>query len=417
VKEDSVVEYRNPGTALPVADVLTEVLRNGARELLQQAVEAEVAEFVKRHRELKDEHDRQRVVRNGYRPQRTIQTGIGEVAVKAPRARDRAGEIKFHSSILPAYLRRTRSLEELLPWLYLKGVSTGDFSEALAALLGKDARGLSAATISRLKEVWKSEYEHWTRRDLHGKNFVYLWVDGVHFGVRLEEASQCILVVIGATADGKKELLAMLDGYRESAASWKELLLDLKQRGLTIDPKLAVGDGALGFWKALPQVFGNTREQRCWVHKTANVLNKLPKGQQAKAKAGLHEIWMAQSRAAAEQAFDHFLTTYEMKYAKAAECLAKDRDSLLTFYDFPAEHWVHIRTTNPIESTFATVRLRTAKTRGCVSRAGILAMVFKLTKSAEQRWRKLKGAARLAQVIDGVHFKDGLQEETQRIAA
>jgi transposase-like protein len=235
--------------------------------------------------------------------------------------------------------------------------------------------------------------------------------------VRLEDASQCILVIIGATADGKKELLAMLDGYRESAESWKELLLDLKQRGLKIDPKLAVGDGALGFWKALPQVFGSTCAQRCWVHKTANVLNQLPKGQQAKAKAALHEIWMAESRAAAEQAFDHFLTIYEVKYAKAAECLAKDRDSLLTFYDFPAEHWIHIRTTNPIESTFATVRLRTAKTRGCVSRAGILAMVFKLTKSAEQRWRKLKGAARLAQVIDGVRFKDGLQEETQRIAA
>lgn len=417
MKEDSVVEYRNPGIALPVADALTEVLRHGARELLQQAVEAEVAEFVARHRELKDEQERQRVVRNGYRPERKIQTGIGEVAVKAPRARDRAGEIKFQSSLLPAYLRRTRSIEELLPWLYLKGLSTGDFSEALAALLGKDARGLSAATISRLKEVWKGEYEHWTRRDLSGKHIVYLWVDGVHFGVRMEDASQCILVIIGATADGKKELLAMLDGYRESAESWKELLLDLKQRGLKIDPKLAVGDGALGFWKALPQVYGNTRAQRCWVHKTANVLNQLPKGQQAKAKAALHEIWMAESRAAAEQAFDHFLTTYEVKYAKATECLAKDRDSLLTFYDFPAEHWIHIRTTNPIESTFATVRLRTAKTRGCVSRAGILAMVFKLTKSAEQRWRKLKGAARLAQVIDGVRFKDGLQEEAQRIAA
>ena len=417
MKEDIVVEYRNPGIALPVADVLTEVLRNGARELLQQAVEVEVAEFVARHRALKDEHERQRVVRNGYRPERTIQTGIGEVAVKAPRVRDREGEIKFHSNILPAYLRRTRSLEELLPWLYLKGLSTGDFSEALAALLGKDARGLSAATISRLKEVWKGEYERWTRRDLSEKNFVYLWVDGVHFGVRLEDASQCILVIIGATADGKKELLAMLDGYRESAESWKELLLDLKQRGLTIAPKLAVGDGALGFWKALPQVFGSTREQRCWVHKTANVLNKLPKGQQAKAKAALHEIWMAENRAAAEQAYDHFMTTYEVKYAKAAECLAKDRDRLLTFYDFPAEHWTHIRTTNPIESTFATVRLRTSKTRGCVSRTGILAMVFKLTKSAEQRWRKLKGAARLAQVIDGVNFKDGLQEEAQRIAA
>jgi putative transposase len=417
VREDSVVEYRNPGIGLPVADPLTEVLRSGARELLQQAVEAEVAEFVARHRELKDERQRQRVVRNGYRPERTIQTGIGEVAVQGPRARDRQGELKFHSSILPAYLRRTRSIEELLPWLYLKGLSTGDFSEALAALLGKGAAGLSAATISRLKEMWKGEYERWSKRELSGKNFVYIWVDGVHFGVRLEDASQCILVVIGATTDGKKELLAMSDGYRESADSWKELLLDLKQRGLTIDPKIAIGDGALGFWKALPQVFGNTRQQRCWVHKTANVLNKLPKGQQGKAKAALHEIWMAESRAAADQAFDHFLSTYQTKYAKAAECLAKDRDHLLTFYDFPAEHWRHIRTSNPIESTFATVRLRTAKTRGCVSRAGILAMVFKLSKSAEQRWQKLKGAARLAQVIEGVRFKDGLQEEAQRIAA
>jgi putative transposase len=417
VKEDSVVEYRNPGIGLPVADALTEVLRHGARELLQEAVETEVAEFIARHRELTDARERRRVVRNGYKPERTIQTGIGAVAVKAPRVRDREGEIKFRSSILPAYLRRTRSIEELLPWLYLKGLSTGDFSEALAALLGKDAPGLSAATISRLKEVWKGEYERWSKRDLRDKEYVYLWADGVHFGVRLEDASQCILVVIGATADGKKELLAMLDGYRESAESWKELLLDLKQRGLTIEPKLAIGDGALGFWKALPQVFGSTHEQRCWVHKTANVLNKLPKGQQAKAKAALHEIWMAAGRAAAEQAFDHFLTTYEVKYAKAAECLAKDRDTLLTFYDFPAEHWIHIRTTNPIESTFATVRLRTAKTRGCVSRAGILAMVFKLTKSAEQRWRKLKGAARLVQMIDGVRFKDGLQEEAQRIAA
>jgi transposase-like protein len=403
--------------ALPVADVLTEVLRNGARELLQQAVEAEVAEFVERHRELRDERARQRVVRNGYKPERAIQTGIGDVTVKAPRVRDRAGELKFNSKILPAYLRRTRSMEELLPWLYLKGLSTGDFSTALAALLGQDAPGLSAGTISRLKEVWKVEYERWSKRDLTGKEYVYLWVDGVHFGVRMEDASQCILVVIGANADGKKELLAMVDGYRESADSWKELLLDLKQRGLTVDPKLAVGDGALGFWKALPQVFGTTRAQRCWVHKTANVLNKLPQSQQAKAKAGLHEIWMAESRLDAEQAFELFLSTYEAKYPKATECLAKDRDPLLTFYDFPAEHWTHIRTTNPIESTFATVRLRTAKTRGCVSRAGILAMVFKLTKSAEQGWRKLKGATLLGHVIKGVRFKDGLQEEAHRIAA
>ena len=418
MKEDSLIGYRNPGIALPVADALTEVLRRGAGTLLQEAVEAEVAEVIARYQALKDERGRQRVVRNGHKQERTIQTGIGDVMVKAPRVRDRQGEIKFSSSILPPYLRRTKSIEELLPWLYLKGLSTGDFSSALTALLGQDAAGLSASTISRLKEVWKEEHERWSKRELAGKRFVYIWVDGVHFGVRLEDASQCILVVIGATVDGKKELLAMLDGYRESAESWKELLLDLKQRGLTIDPKVAIGDGALGFWKALPQVFGTTREQRCWVHKTANVLNKLPKGQQAKAKAALHEIWMTDSRAAAEQAFDHFLTTYEVKYAKAAECLAKDRQALLTFYDFPAEHWPHIRTTNPIESTFATVRLRTAKTRGCVSRAGILAMVFKLTKSAEQKWRKLKGHTRLAQVVQGVRFKDGLQEEeTQRIAA
>jgi len=416
-KKPAVIEYRNPGVALAVRDALTEVLRSGARELLQQAVEAEVAEFITQHRELKDEGERQRVVRNGYQPERTIQTGIGDVPVKQPRVRDRGGKIKFSSNILPRYLRRTRSLEELLPWLYLKGVSTNDFATALTVLLGADAPGLSAATISRLKEVWKEEQQQWSRRDLSGKNFVYLWADGVHFGVRLEDASQCILVVIGATADGKKQLLAMGDGYRESEASWQELLLDLKQRGLTIDPKLAIGDGALGFWKALPQVFGTTRAQRCWVHKTMNVLNKLPQGLQAKAKADLHEIWMAESRVDAAQAFDNFLLTYEAKYPKATECLAKDRDPLLTFYDFPAEHWLHIRTTNPIESTFATVRLRTTKTRGCVSRAGLLAMVFKLVKTAEQNWRTLKGHALLAQVIEGVKFKDGLQEGAQRIAA
>jgi putative transposase len=417
VKEDNLVDYRNPGIALPVADALTELLRTGARELLQSAVEAEVAEFVGRHRELKDERERRRIVRNGYQPERSIQTGIGEVPVKAPRVRDREGTIKFSSNILPRYLRRTKSIEELLPWLYLKGLSTGDFSSALTALLGRDAPGLSAATISRLKEVWKEEYERWSKRSLAGKNYVYIWVDGVHFGVRLEDASQCILVVIGATADGKKELLAMGDGYRESEASWKELLLDLKARGLTIDPKLAIGDGALGFWKALPQVFGTARAQRCWVHKTANVLNKLPKALQAKGKDDLHQIWMAPSRVDADQAFDLFLATYVAKYPKATECLAKDRDTLLTFYDFPAEHWLHVRTTNPIESTFATVRLRTTKTRGCVSRAGILAMVFKLTKTAEQNWRMLKGHALLAQVIKGVKFKDGLQVEAQRIAA
>jgi putative transposase len=422
-KNPTIFEYRNPGIALPVSDVLTEVLRDGAIELLQHAVEAEVAAFVERHRELKDEKGRQRIVRNGYQPEREVQTGIGSVPVKKPRVRDQAGEIKFTSSILPRYLRRTKSVEELLPWLYLKGLSTGDFQAALTALLGRDAPGLSAATISRLKEVWREQHVSWSKRELTGKQYVYMWVDGVHFGVRLEDASQCILVIIGVRPDGKKELLAMTDGYRESEISWKEVLLDLKQRGLVIDPKLAIGDGALGFWKALPQVFGTTRSQRCWVHKTANVLNKLPVGQQAKAKEALHEIWMAESRVDAEAAFDLFLATYQAKYPKASECLEKDRDALLAFYDFPAEHWLHIRTTNPIESTFATVRLRTAKTRGCVGRAALLAMVFKLTKVAEQNWRTLKGHARLGQVIDGVRFKDGVEqhtvarEEAQRIAA
>lgn len=417
MEEDNLVDYRNPGMPLPVADALTEVLRRGARELLQQAVEAEVAEAIAQFAELKDEQGRQRVVRNGYLPERTIQTGIGKVPVRAPRVRDRVGELKFSSSILPPYLRRTRSLDELLPWLYLKGLSSSDFSGALTALLGAAAPGLSAATICRLKEIWRLEYEQWRQRNLSDKEYVYVWADGIYFGVRLEDARQCMLVVIGATKDGRKELLGLTDGYRESEASWKELLLDLKERGLSIDPKLAIGDGSLGFWKALPQVFGSTRAQRCWKHKTANVLNKLPKGLQAKAKADLNDICMAEDRATAEQAFDNFLLNYEPKYPKASECLSKDRETLLTFYDFPALHWQHIRTTNPLESTFATVRLRTNKTRGCVSRGGMLAMVFKLTKVAEQKWHKLKGNELLVQVIQGVRFKDGLQVTTHKVAA
>jgi transposase-like protein len=417
VEEDNVVEYRNPGVPLPVADALTEVLRRGARELLQQAVEAEVAAAIAQFAELKDEEGRRRVVRNGYLPERTIQTGIGAVTVKAPRVRDREGEVKFSSSLLPPYLRRTRSLDELLPWLYLKGLSSSDFSGALSALLGPAAPGLSAATICRLKEVWRVEYEQWRKRDLSNKEYVYVWADGIYFGVRLEDARQCLLVVIGATKEGRKELLGLTDGYREAEASWKELLLDLKERGLTVDPKLAIGDGSLGFWKALPQVFGSTRAQRCWKHKTANVLNKLPKGLQAKAKAELNDIWMSESRPDAEQVLDNFRRHYEMKYPKASECLSKDRDVLLTFYDFPALHWQHLRTTNPIESTFATVRLRTNKTRGCVTRGGILAMVFKLTKVAEQKWYKLKGSEFLVQVTQGVSFKDGVQVITHKVAA
>ena len=417
VEEDNVVDYRNPGVPLPVADALTEVLKRGAGELLQQAIEAEVAEVVAHYEALKDEQGRQRVVRNGYLPERNIQTGIGEVTVRAPRVRDRAGELKFSSSLLPPYLRRTRSLDELLPWLYLKGLSSSDFSGALTALLGPAAPGLSAATICRLKEVWRLEYEQWRKRDLSAKEYVYVWADGIYFGVRLEDARQCMLVVIGATKEGRKELLALTDGYRESEASWKELLLDLKERGVTVEPKLAIGDGSLGFWKALPQVFGSTRTQRCWKHKTANILNKLPKALQAKAKAALNDIWMAESRATAELACDDFLRSYEVKDPKASECLRKDRDALLTFYDFPALHWQHIRTTNPLESTFATVRLRTNKTRGCVSRGSILAMVFKLTKVAEQKWYKLKGSELLVQVTQGVSFKDGLLNQAHKVAA
>jgi len=420
VSHDNVFALKNPAIANEVRDALTEVLQEGARTLLAQAIEAEVAEFLARHTEKRDAAGRLRVVRNGYLPERTIQTGIGEVPVKAPRVRDRAGQLHFSSSLLPPYLRRTKTIEELLPWLYLKGISTGGFAEALAALLGRDAPGLSAGTISRLKGVWQDEHARWEQRTLAHKRYVYLWVDGIHFGVRLEEANQCLLVVMGATAEGKKELVALTDGFRESEQSWKEVLLDLQRRGLKIDPKLAIGDGALGFWKALPQVFGSTREQRCWVHKTANVLNKLPQHLQVKAKSDLHQIWMAETREDAHHAFATFVEVYAPKYPKAAQCLAKDQDSLLSFYDFPAEHWHHIRTSNPIESTFASVRLRTAKTRGCGSRASILAMVFKLAKSAEQRWLKLRGAEMIAKVITGVPFKNGVEVQKtvrQEIAA
>lgn len=415
MKEDNVLQLKNPGLALPVNDALTEILREGAQKMLVSAVEAEVSTFLGRFSQEKLPDGRARMVRNGHSPRRSVQTGLGSLAVSMPRVRDRSKKIRFTSSVLPPYLRRTKSLEELLPWLYLKGISTGDFQEALAVLLGANAPGLSASTICRLKEGWQEEHQHWERRDLSNRTYIYLWVDGVHFGVRQDDAAQCILVVIGATPDGKKELVAATDGYRESEQSWREVLLDLKARGLTIDPKLAIGDGALGFWKALPQVFGTTRGQRCWVHKTANILNKLPKILQAKAKLQLQAIWMAESRQEARKAFHHFLTLYRPKYPKAAECLEKDEEALLAFYDFPAQHWMHIRTTNPIESTFATVRLRTAKTRGCVSRASILAMVFKLAKTAEQRWQRLRGAEFLPEVLAGVDFKDGVRFNTTQV--
>ena len=394
-------------------DALTAILRRGAQRLLAEAVEAEVADWIDSHVGCTDGSGRRQVVRNGHLPKRSILTGIGSVEVEQPRVLDRRGADgePFSSKILPPYLRKTRSLEELIPWLYLKGVSTGDFSEALSALVGAGAHGLSASTITRLKEVWEGEFQEWTGRSLAGKQYVYLWADGVHFNIRLEEDRQCILVLMGAATDGKKELIAVADGYRESEQSWKALLLDVQARGLVVDPRLATGDGALGFWKALDQVYPTTRAQRCWVHKTVNVLDKLPKRIHPGAKDALHQIWMAETRKDAEAAFDLFLATYEAKYPKACECLSKDRSELLTFYDFPAEHWKHLRTTNPIESTFATVRLRHRRTKGSGSRTACLTMVFKLMQSAAKRWRLLNGSQHLADVIHGVQFIDGIKPQ------
>jgi len=400
---------------LPQAqDVLTDLLRQGAQKMLAQAIEAEVSDWIDRHQDCRDAAGRRQVVRNGHLPERTITTGVGSVTVQQPRVHDRRpaeAREKFSSAILPPYLRKTKSVEELIPWLYLKGVSTGDFSEALAALLGPDAKGLSATTVTRLKGLWEQEYQDWSKRSLAGKQYVYVWADGVYFNIRLEGGRQCILVLMGATADGKKELIAIQDGQRESEQSWKELLLDVQARGLVIEPKLAIGDGALGFWKAVRQVWPETAEQRCWVHKTANVLDKLPKSVQPKAKDMLHEIYLAPSRAEADKAFDLFLRTYEAKYPKATECLVKDRKELLAFYDFPAEHWMHLRTTNVIESVFATVRLRTEKTKGSGTRVACLSMVFKLMQSASRHWRALNGSGLLSEVIKGTLFVDGLRKE------
>ena len=418
MSDATVVKLLQPGS---FTDPLTEVLRNGARALLAQAVEAEVAEFLAKHVDLKTATGLRRVVRHGHLPEREVMTGIGPVDVRQPRVRDRgagddAGRIRFTPAILPPYARRSRSLEVLIPILYLKGISTGDFEEALAALLGKDAPGLSASTIARLKEVWRDEHEHWRKRDLSAKRYVYVWADGIYLQARLEDAKQCILVIIGATPEGKKELLGFTDGARESAQDWRELLLDVQNRGLAVAPELAVAKpalakagGALGFWKALGELWPTTREQRCWVHKTANVLNKLPKSQQPKAKRCLQEIWMAETSKDAEAAFDAFIAAYQLKYDKAAECLAKDRHALLAFYDFPAEHWKHLRTSNPIESTFATVRHRTIRSKGCLSNKTALAMVFKLVDAAQKSWRRLDGHNQLPKLIQGVRFTDGIE--------
>jgi putative transposase len=403
--------------AIGPRDVLGEILKTGAQQMLAQAVEAEVAAYIAAHADQRDDSGQRLVVRNGHKPEREIQTGVGSLKVKQPRVDDRRvdenGQRKqFVSDILPPYLRRTKSIEELIPWLYLRGISTGDFSEALKALLGPDAPGLSATNVVRMKEVWEKEWSEWSQRSLAEKRYVYFWADGIHFNIRLEDqdnSRQCILVIMGATADGTKELVAITDGYRESEQSWKDLLLSVKARGLEEGPELAVGDGALGFWKALPQVYSKTKEQRCWVHKTANVLNKLPKSQHPAAKDKLHQIWMAATKAEANQAFDLFIATYQAKYPQATECLKKDREPLMAFYGFPAEHWQHLRTTNPIESMFATVRLRTVRTKGSGSRKACLTMVFKLAQCAEKRWRKLNGSNLLPEVIKGIQFLDGIK--------
>ena len=411
MSDSTVVSLRQPDT---VDDPLTAVLRHGARRLLAQAIEAEADAFLAAMKSVQLPDGRDRLVRHGHGPERQVQTGIGPVAVQRVRLRDRgAGEtgerIRFTSAILPRWARRTPSLDALLPILYLRGVSMGDFQEALAALLGKGAPNLSPSVIARLRGEWDSDYARWQRRDLSSRRYVYIWADGVYLQSRMEPQAECMLVLIGATPEGRKELLGFQVGARESAQSWRELLVDLKARGLSIAPEAATGDGALGFWKALDEVSPTTRHQRCTVHKTANVLDKLPKSVQPAAKSDLREIWKAPDRATAEAAIATFAEKYGAKYDKAVTCLVKDRDALLTFYDFPAEHWDHLRTSNPIESVFATVRHRTVRTKGALSQDTARLMVFKLVTAAAKTWRRLKGEHQLPKVVQGVTFTNGVE--------
>jgi len=410
-KTSNVVPLRHPDE---IDDPLTNILRSGARRLLVQAIESEAEAFLAAMKDLKLADGRDRLVRHGHGPTRTIQTGIGPVEVERVKIRDRgaAGDgerIRFTSAILPLWARRTRSLDALLPVLYLRGISTGDFQEALAALVGKDAPNLSPAVISRLTAEWQGEYGRWQKRDLSARQYVYVWADGVFLQARMEDHGECMLVLIGATPEGKKELVGFQVGVRESAQSWRELLIDVKQRGLKIAPQIAVGDGALGFWKALDEIFPGTRHQRCWVHKTANVLNKVALSVQANMKKDLREVYWAPNRACAEAAINVFAEKYALKHSKAVECLTKDRETLLAFYDFPAEHWDHLRTTNPIESVFATVRHRTVRTKGSLSSATARLMVFKLLNAASKTWRRLKGTNQLPKIIAGVRFQDGIE--------
>ena len=401
-----------------IVDPMTELLRTGAEQLIYQAVEGELQELLARHTERRLCDGRAGVVRNGYLPARELQTGLGPVTVKIPKVRAKTGEaVTFRSALVPAYVRKTKRLEGALPWLYLKGVSSGEMGAALEVLVGPQAKGLSASTVSRLKQVWGQEYRSWSEERLDKDHWVYVWADGVYSGLRAEHTKLCALVVIGVNERGEKRFLSIEDGVRESTQSWREVLLKLKSRGMNV-PELAIGDGAMGFWAALEEVYGETRQQRCWMHKTMNVLNCLPKSVQAKAKQALHAVWQAETKADAEKAFDLFLKTYEPKYPKATLCLHKDREELMAFYDFPAQHWQSIRTSNPIESTFATIRHRTKRSKGCLTRDGMLHMMFKLGQCAQENWRRLRGFAYLAKVITGVKFKDGIEvTDVNQVAA
>lgn len=394
-------------------DALTDLIRSGAQQLLTQALQAEVTDLLATYADQRNEQGRARVVLSGHHPKRDIQTGIGPVTVQVPKVRSRQGKpVTFHSALVPPYVRKTASLEAAIPWLYLKGISTGEMQPALEVLVGPEAKGLSASTVARLKQIWREEYVSWRHRRLDADQWVYIWVDGIYSGLRAEEQRLCALVVIGMNAHGEKHLLAIEDGIRESTQSWREVLLNLKARGLAA-PALAIGDGALGFWGALEEIFPGTRHQRCWCHKTQKVLNALPKSVQPKAKQALHEIWGAETKGDAELAFEGFLKTYNMKYPKATACLEKDREELLMFYAFPAAHWPSLRTTNPIESTFGTIRHRTARTKGCLTRDGMLHMMFKLGQCAENTWRRLRGVNQLPKVIAGIPFLDGIEQPTK----
>lgn len=405
-KENNVVAFSG---RQEITDALTELLRTGAVQLIQQAVEAELDGFMQQFSGRVLEGGKAAVVRNGYHPERDIQTGIGPVAVKIPKVRSRDGKpVTFRSALVPPYVRKTASLEAALPWLYLKGISTGEMGEALKVLVGPEAVGLSASTVARLKQTWAEDYKTWCDKRLDKDQWVYVWADGIYSGLRAENAKLCALVIIGVNERGEKHFLAIEDGVRESTQSWREVLLSLKARGMNA-PKLGIGDGAMGFWAALEEVYPESQHQRCWMHKTGNVLNCMPKSIQPKVKSALHEIWQAETSADAYKAFDLFIQTYEAKYPKATLMLQKDRDELLAFYDFPAQHWQSLRTTNPIESTFGTIRHRTKRSKGCLTRDGMLHMMFKLSECAEKTWRKQRGFNYLAKVITGVKFKDGIE--------